>query len=157
MSTSSRNRRTRQPEDVDELAAVPDKVIVDPALLRSAVVNLVANARDAMMTGGVVKLTTRSMVIRPETIDEPDLTPGRYIVIAISDSGIGMSENVLRRAREPFFTTKGGQGTGLGLWQVQSFVHHAGGAAHIESALGKGTTVRLYLPEAPARPSPATR
>ena len=130
-----------------DLAAAPDDAKVDPAHLQAALLNLVANARDAMSDGGTVTLTTRTMSVRPEAVDDPDLPPGRYIVLAVGDTGTGMSEDVARHAFEPFFTTKDvGRGTGLGLSQVRAFARHSGGAAHIESAPGKGTTVRIYLP-----------
>lgn len=140
------------------LAAKPDDAIVDPAHLQAAVLNLVSNARDAMAGGGTVTIETRNITIRPEAIDEPDLAPGRYIVIAVRDTGAGMSEGVLRHAFEPFFTTKAaGRGTGLGLGQVRAFARHSGGTARIESASGKGTTVRIYLPQAPGEPQGSPR
>jgi signal transduction histidine kinase len=131
-----------------DLAAAPDNVVIDPAHLQAALLNLVTNARDAMSGGGTVTLTTRNMTVRPETLDEPDLAPGRYIMLSVRDNGSGMSEDVLRHAFEPFFTTKEiGRGTGLGLAQVRAFAKHSGGTAHIESAAAKGTTVRIYLPQ----------
>ena len=130
-----------------DLGAAPDDATVDPAHLQAALLNLVTNARDAMSDGGTVTLTTRNMTVRPEAIDDPDLAPGRYIVLSIGDTGAGMSEDVARHAFEPFFTTKDvGRGTGLGLSQVRAFAKHSGGTAHIESAPAKGTTVRIYLP-----------
>lgn len=130
-----------------DLAAEPDDAMIDPAHLQAALLNLVTNARDAMRDGGTVKLTTRNVTLRPETIDEPDLAPGRYIMLAVHDTGSGMSEEVSQHAFEPFFTTKdAGRGTGLGLSQVRAFARHSGGTVHIESAPAKGTTVRIYLP-----------
>ncbi|HKW52063.1 MAG TPA: ATP-binding protein [Stellaceae bacterium] len=130
-----------------DLAAAPDDAMVDPAHLQAALLNLVTNARDAMSDGGTVTLTTRNMTVRPEAIDDPDLAPGHYVVLAVGDTGSGMSEDVSRHAFEPFFTTKDvGRGTGLGLSQVRAFAKHSGGAAHIASAPDKGTTVRIYLP-----------
>jgi signal transduction histidine kinase len=100
-----------------------------------------------MSGGGTVTLATRNMTVRPEAFDDQDLAPGRYIVLAVGDTGAGMSEDVARHAFEPFFTTKDvGRGTGLGLSQVRAFAKHSGGAAHIESTPAKGTTVRIYLP-----------
>jgi PAS domain S-box-containing protein len=131
-----------------DLAAAPDDVVIDAAHLQAALLNLVANARDAMSEGGMVKITTRNVTVRPETLDEPDLAPGRYIMLAVGDNGSGMSEDVLRHAFEPFFTTKDvGRGTGLGLSQVRAFAKHSGGTAHIDSGPAKGTTVRIYLPQ----------
>jgi PAS domain S-box-containing protein len=130
-----------------DLAAAPDDATVDPAHLQAALLNLVTNARDAMSGGGTVTLATRNMTVRPEAFDDQDLAPGRYIVLAVGDTGAGMSEDVARHAFEPFFTTKDvGRGTGLGLSQVRAFAKHSGGAAHIESTPAKGTTVRIYLP-----------
>ncbi len=135
------------------LPAAPDEVMVDPAHLQAALLNLVTNARDAMPEGGTVTIETRNVTIRPEAIDEPDLEPGRYVMIAVRDTGAGMSAAVAQRAFEPFFTTKAmGRGTGLGLAQVRAFATHSGGAARIESAPGKGTTIRIYLPQASGEP-----
>jgi PAS domain S-box-containing protein len=132
-----------------DLAAEPDDVIVDPSHLQSALLNLVTNARDAMVEGGTITVATKSVVVRLEAIDEPDLAPGRYVMVAVRDTGAGMSDEVRRQAFEPFFTTKGaGQGTGIGLSQVRTFARHSSGTARIESAPGKGTTVRIYLPQA---------
>jgi PAS domain S-box-containing protein len=137
-----------------DLAAEPDDAIVDPAHLQAALLNLVKNARDAMVEGGIVKITTRNVTVRPETIDEPDLAPGRYVMLAVCDPGVGMADEVSQHAFEPFFTTKElGRGTGLGLSQVRAFARHSGGTAHIESAPSKGTTVRIYLPQAMAGPA----
>ncbi len=135
------------------LAAEPDDVTVDPAHLQAALLNLVTNARDAMGEGGTVTIETRNVTIRPETIDEPDLAPGRYIMLAVRDTGVGMSDEVLQRAFEPFFTTKeSGRGTGLGLCQVRAFARHSGGTVRLESAPAKGTTVRIYLPQSNGKP-----
>jgi signal transduction histidine kinase len=124
-------------------------VIVDSSHLQAALLNLVTNARDAMAEGGAATIATRSVVVRLEAIDEPDLAPGRDVMIAVSDTGVGMSDEVKRQAFEPFFTTKpAGQGTGIGLSQVRTFARHSSGRVRIESALGKGTTVRIYLPQA---------
>ena len=130
------------------LMAEPDDTIVNRAHLEAALLNLVTNARDAMPAGGVVTIETRNATVRSESIDERDLAPGCYIVLAVRDTGDGMSDEVRRRAFEPFFTTKaaGGRGTGLGLAQVHAFAEHSGGTTRIESALSKGTTVRVYLP-----------
>ena len=136
-----------------DLAAESDYVNVDRAHLQAALLNLVKNAKDAMVEGGFVKIITRNVTVRPETMDEPDLAPGRYIMLAVRDTGAGMDDEVLQHAFEPFFTTKEpGRGTGLGLSQVRAFARHSGGTAHIESAPTKGTTVRIYLPQGQARP-----
>jgi PAS domain S-box-containing protein len=130
------------------LAAEPDDVTVDPGHLQAALLNLITNARDAMAEGGTITIATRNVVVRLEAIDEPDLAPGRYVMIAVSDTGVGMSNEVRRQAFETFFTTKpAGQGTGIGLSQVRTFARHSSGTVRIESAPGKGTTVRIYLPQ----------
>ena len=136
---------------LDDLAAQPDEVIVDPAQLLSALLNLVTNAREAMPEGGSIAISTKNMIVRPETLDEPELPPGRYIVVSVSDTGIGMDEAVLEHSLDPFFTTKD-YGTGIGLSQVRAFIRNNGGIERITSAAGKGTSVRLYLPEV-ARPA----
>jgi PAS domain S-box-containing protein len=136
-----------------DLAAESDDVTVDRAHLQAALLNLVKNAKDAMVEGGIVKIITRNVTVRPETVDEPDLAPGRYIMLAVRDAGVGMGDEVSQHAFEPFFTTKEpGRGTGLGLSQVHAFARHSGGTAHIESAPTKGTTVRIYLPQGNAKP-----
>ena len=140
-----------------DLAAEPDKASVAPAHLQAALMNLVTNARDAMAGDGTVAIQTRNVTVRPESIDEPDLLPGHYVMLAVRDSGAGMTDDVRQRAFEPFFTTKEGKrGTGLGLAQVRAFARHSGGTARIDSAPGKGTSVRIYLPQGdgPARPAP---
>jgi PAS domain S-box-containing protein len=123
---------------------------VDVAQLESSLVNLAINARDAMPDGG--KLTVEAM---NQTLDHgysrvnPEIAPGQYLLIAISDTGRGMSPEVLTRAFEPFFTTKEiGHGTGLGLSQVYGFVKQSGGHVKIYSEPGQGTSVKLYFPRA---------
>ena len=130
------------------LAARPDAVIVNRSHLQAAVLNLVANARDAMPEGGTATIETRNVTVRPESIDERDLIPGRYVMLAVRDTGHGMSDDVKRRAFEPLFTTKeAGRGTGLGLPQVRACAVQAGGTVRIESEPSKGTAVRVYLPQ----------
>lgn len=131
-----------------DLAAPTDEAVVDPANLQTALLNLVTNARDAMPDGGTVTILTRSVTTRPEALDEPDLAPGRYVMIEVRDRGTGMDEAVIQHAFEPFFTTKeAGRGTGIGLAQVRAFARRSGGTARIESAPAKGTAVRIYLPQ----------
>jgi PAS domain S-box-containing protein len=130
------------------LAAEPDGAVIDPAHCQTAALNLVRNARDAMSDGGIVRIVTRNVTVRLESIDEPDLAPGRYVMLAVEDDGVGMTPEIRRRAFEPFFTTKqNGHGTGLGLAQVREFARHAGGTVQIATAPGRGTSVRIYLPE----------
>ena len=120
----------------------------DTNQLESAILNLAINARDAMPGGGRLTITTRNAVLdRAFTRDQPELSPGDYVEIAVKDTGTGMAPEVLRRAFEPFYTTKPiGRGTGLGLSMVYGFAQQSRGHVAIESALGTGTTVRLYLP-----------
>ncbi len=105
------------------------------------------NARDAMPAGGVVTITTREMDLSGDEAGTEQLV-GRFGLIAVSDTGIGMPEHVRLRAFDPFFTTKDvGEGSGLGLSQVYGLVQQSGGATMIDSEPGKGTTVSIYLPE----------
>ena len=114
--------------------------------LESAVMNLCLNARDAMHQGGRLQVEVGVSTVNSEQADA-ELRAGEYVLIRVSDSGSGMPPSVAERAFEPFFTTKPlGSGTGLGLSLVRDFVRQAGGAARIESALGQGTVVSLFLP-----------
>jgi PAS domain S-box-containing protein len=118
---------------------------IDPTQFGAAVLNLAANARDAM--GGSGRLTLRTENVTAGGLDASDLAAGEYVVLSASDTGCGMSAEVMNRAFEPFYTTKEvGKGTGLGLSQVYGFAKQSGGAARIESRVGQGTTVRIYLP-----------
>jgi signal transduction histidine kinase len=124
---------------------------VDPAQLQTAVLNLALNGRDAMLDGGVLEIETRNVIV-PEG-DVAGCPPGSYVRLSVKDSGSGMSPEVRERAFEPFFTTKEvGKGTGLGLSMVYGFVRQSGGHVAIESTLGAGTTVILYLPKAAHMP-----
>ncbi|HEV2552112.1 MAG TPA: PAS domain S-box protein [Stellaceae bacterium] len=120
--------------------------LVDPHQLEVVILNLAINARDAMANGGRVTLTTRN--IKASELDPAiGLAPGDYVRIAVSDTGSGMSEEVLARACEPFYTTKEiGRGSGLGLSQVYGVAQQSGGGLRIKSTLGRGTTVEVYLP-----------
>lgn len=117
---------------------------VDPIHFEMALLNIVINARDAMPKGGKVTMGT-SVITDKDRIEAHDLLPGTYVVICIIDEGEGMKPEVARRATEPFFTTKG-PGTGLGLAMVHGFVQQSHGRLEIESALGKGTTIRMIFP-----------
>jgi PAS domain S-box-containing protein len=116
----------------------------DPNQLELAILNLSINARDAMPGGGTLTITAREEAL---TAPEADLGPGRYVRIAVADTGIGMDADTVRRAVDPFFSTKGvGKGTGLGLSMVYGFAAQLGGALRLSSAPGVGTTVELWLP-----------
>jgi len=124
----------------------------DPGQIESAIVNLALNARDAMPKGGKLVVETLNVTIDPDDeLATPELSPGDYVQLSVSDSGAGMAPEVASRAFEPFFTTKSrGHGTGLGLSMVYGFVKQSGGHATIYSEPGHGTTVKLYLPRADA-------
>jgi PAS domain S-box-containing protein len=124
------------------------QVEADPNHLESALVNLAINARDAMPDGGKLTLEATNVFADEEYHrSNPEISTGQYVVICVTDTGAGMSPDVLGRAFEPFFTTKElGQGTGLGLSQVYGFVKQSGGHVKIYSEVGHGTTVKLYLP-----------
>ena len=135
-------------------------IYVDPHQLENAIVNLAVNARDAM--DGAGQLTISSSNVKVSANQVGDIRPGDYVRIAVTDSGCGMPPEVKERAFEPFFTTKPvGKGTGLGLSQIFGFAHQSGGEVGIESEVGKGTTVSIYIPrtiaEAPVRLHPAAQ
>ncbi len=123
-------------------------VFADHAQLENAILNLAINARDAMSEGGVLRIETSNVDLdKPHVREHGDLSPGQYVEIALSDTGQGMTAEVMEKAVEPFFTTKEvGRGTGLGLSQVFGFVKQSGGHFSIQSELGEGTTVKIYLP-----------
>jgi CheY-like chemotaxis protein len=120
----------------------------DPNQLESALLNLAINARDAMPQGGTLTIASTDRHMTAETLTPHDQAePGDYVEIRVTDTGVGMSADVLARAFEPFFTTKPiGTGTGLGLSQLYGFVRQSGGFVRLESAPAKGTTVRMFLP-----------
>jgi nitrogen-specific signal transduction histidine kinase/CheY-like chemotaxis protein len=124
---------------------------VDPNQLELAILNLALNGRDAMPSGGKLQIACENR--RSDAGNAPpDLTAGDYVVVTVSDTGIGMSEATLAHAFEPFFTTKeAGRGSGLGLSMLQGFAGQSGGAVQIVSSLGRGTHVTLWLPCAEGR------
>jgi signal transduction histidine kinase len=117
---------------------------LDPAQFDAALMNLVVNARDAMPDGGVIRIRTELHEERKARASS--LKPGRYGCIRVEDNGPGMPPEVLARAFDPFFSTKGERGTGLGLAQVFMFMRRIGGDVRLDSAMGVGTTVVLYVP-----------
>jgi PAS domain S-box-containing protein len=135
-------------------------ILADKGQLETAMVNLATNARDAMPEGGRLILSAGSDVVPPDgSVHPAGLAPGRYVRLAVTDTGVGMDPATLARATEPFYTTKGvGVGTGLGLPMVRGFAEQSGGTISIASDPGKGTTVTLWLPTADPEkyPSPAT-
>jgi PAS domain S-box-containing protein len=123
---------------------------IDPNQLESALLNLAVNARDAMPEGGRLTIEAANTVLDADYAEQnAEVTPGPYVMVAITDTGSGMSREILSRVLEPFFTTKKiGQGSGLGLSMVFGFVKQSGGHLKIYSEPDRGTTVRLYLPKA---------
>ncbi len=122
---------------------------VDPHQLENAIVNLAVNARDAMDGEGAMRIAAHNVTLAANEVG--DVRPGEYVCIAVTDTGCGMTPEVMERAFEPFFTTKPvGKGTGLGLSQIFGFAHELGGEVGIVSQRGKGTTVSIYLPRTAA-------
>ena len=137
-------------EDISITTVLDSKnpvVMVDQGQLESALMNLCINSRNAMQPGGSLSISSETTSLNQgEEIE--DLTAGKYVIIAVVDRGSGMSENDIRQVFEPFYTTKEpGKGSGIALSVVQGFVTQSQGTVVIESALGIGTRVKLYLPE----------
>ncbi len=143
--------RRAMPEDV-ELDFIPGHelgtITADPALLEQVLLNLCINARDAMPRGGRITVETENVLVSGKYQEtHPGAKPGRYVLLTVSDEGLGMTPEVRERAFEPFFTTKAtGRGTGLGLATVYSVVQLHNGMTHLYSELGRGTTLKIYLP-----------
>jgi PAS domain S-box-containing protein len=135
--------------------------LVDPNQLENALLNLCINARDAMPEGGRIIIETANIWLDERSAFERDLPAGPYVKLCVSDTGTGMTPEVISRAFDPFFTTKPlGDGTGLGLSMVHGFVRQSGGQVRIHSELGRGTTLSIYLPqhdEAPVEVARPTR
>lgn len=143
-----------------DLAGDTWPIYVDAHQLENAIVNLAVNARDAMDGQGVMRISTENVKLAANQVG--DIRAGDYVKISVADTGCGMTQEVLERAFEPFFTTKPvGKGTGLGLSQIFGFAHQSGGEVGIESQVGKGTVVSIYLPRtevaAPIRVHPSVR
>jgi CheY-like chemotaxis protein len=125
--------------------------LVDPSQFESALLNLAVNAHDAMPDGGRLTIAIRNAPIAEARGRRLDLAPGDYVAVTVSDTGTGMAPEVQHRCFEPFYTTKEvGKGTGLGLSQVYGFARQSGGTVTVDSAVGRGTTIVLYLPRTAA-------
>jgi PAS domain S-box-containing protein len=121
--------------------------LVDPPQLENALLNLCINARDAMPDGGRITIETANKWLDDRAAKERDLPPGQYLSLCVTDTGTGMTPDVITRAFDPFFTTKPtGQGTGLGLSMIYGFARQSGGQVRIYSEVGQGTTMCIYLP-----------
>jgi PAS domain S-box-containing protein len=132
---------------VDVMPGEPHSLI-DPSQLESAILNLAINARDAMGNSGKLTIETQAAHLDQFYAEKnPDVTPGEYVMVAVSDNGCGMSAELLEKVFQPFFTTKpAGQGTGLGLSMVYGFIKQSGGHISVYSEVGHGTSVKMYLP-----------
>ena len=122
--------------------------VIDPSQLESAILNLSINARDAMPRGGHLTLESQPVYLDQDYAGKnPDVTPGHYVMVAVSDTGAGMSPELLEKVFQPFFTTKEvGKGSGLGLSMVYGFIKQSGGHIAVYSEVGHGTAVKMYLP-----------
>ena len=135
-----------------ELALEPELWLaqVDPGQLENALLNLAINARDAMPSGGRLLIETLNVSLSEDYGSQHDVTPGDYVIIGVSDSGVGIAPENLDKVFEPFYTTKSkDKGTGLGLAMVYGFARQSYGHINVYSEVGQGTTIRLYLPRSP--------
>jgi PAS domain S-box-containing protein len=122
--------------------------LIDPSQLESAILNLSINARDAMPDGGKLTIETQPAYLDREYAEKnPDVVAGHYVLVAVTDSGTGMSAELLEKVFQPFFTTKAaGKGSGLGLSMVYGFIKQSGGHISVYSEIGHGTSIKMYLP-----------
>ncbi|MDB5936236.1 MAG: hybrid sensor histidine kinase/response regulator [Massilia sp.] len=151
-------RTTGEQVDLEtRIAADLWNTLIDPHQLENSLLNLVINARDAMDGAGRLTIEAGNTVLgEQDARGHPGASAGQYVMLAVTDSGSGMTEEVMQNAVEPFFTTKPeGHGTGLGLSMVYGFVTQSGGHMEIDSTVGVGTTVRIYLPRSMAAPEAA--
>ncbi|MDE1164536.1 MAG: PAS domain-containing protein [Pseudomonas sp.] len=142
-------QRTVGPSIVLQTQAAPDLwlTLVDASQLENALLNLCINARDAMPAGGRILIETANHWLDSQAARAHDMPPGQYLSLGVTDTGCGMPPEVIAKAFDPFFTTKPiGQGTGLGLSMIYGFAKQSGGQARIDSLVGHGTTMCLYLP-----------
>jgi CheY-like chemotaxis protein len=144
LASSTLGRRIRVEA---ELTPEPWLAMVDPSQLEASILNLCLNARDAMPEGGQLTITTAN-VTRSEQSHPDDPPVGDFVQIRVADTGVGMSAEVKRRAFDPFYTTKGPRGSGLGLSQVYGMARQSGGTVWIDSTPNQGTLVSLLLPRA---------
>ncbi|AMN41196.1 PAS/PAC sensor hybrid histidine kinase [Rhodoplanes sp. Z2-YC6860] len=148
-------RRTVGPSIDLEVAGAAGlwNTLVDPNQLENALLNLCLNARDAMPAGGRLSIETENTSLDGTAARERDLAPGNYVLLRVTDSGVGMLPDIAAHVFEPFFTTKPlGEGTGLGLSMIYGFARQSGGQISIHTEVGKGTTMCLYLPRSRDEP-----
>jgi len=137
------------------LAPDSGRVLADEHHMEQVLLNLCINARDAMPKGGQLLIQTMAVELSGPYLDpHPEITPGPYSMLSVTDTGVGMDEAVRARIFEPFFTTKGGMGTGLGLATVYGIVKQAGGAIVVYSEPGRGSSFKVYLPRTDQLPEP---